>query len=798
MDEIIVKLFNLLDQLVEERGVPKEEASTNKNILKSENSPFDAGKRGKIRATFTPNEKRRLVEAYKLFNKMFFEYEKKEKTVNDVGQKTLVTKIATTQKRAVSPQPKKETGLMSMILGGLALLGTAILTLVGGISGIFGDWGGVAKVVGKLGLFGALKMIGKTILKRFAKSVLKRLPIIGGIIGLGYAAAAFSKGNIFLGISELISGLLNFVPYVGPLLSLGADILIAWAEAKGMYNEGGALSPENGWATIKGWAKDIGKWIWDHGLYLPIIGTFKRFGMAQDAFSSGSIVEGLKQIIFGLVTFNGCGALVKGAEILSAWLDNPREGKDANGNIKAETGWDTILGWADDIGKWIWDHGLYLPIIGTFKRFGMAGDEFSSGNIVKGLGQIVAGIVTFNGCGALVKGAEILSAWLENSREVKNSDGTISSETGWTTIKGWAKDIGNWIWDHSLYMPILGTFKRFGMAGDAFSSGNYAEGIKQIGFGILTFGGSGALVKGIEFLLGWISNTTSEINTLTPNATWTKKLSVWIQSKLQDLPEYLKAPLRWFGIIDDDKKTVRANPHSDAAKAAQKKYRDAMKEEKEHANLIKKTDGSVVEHAKKVSGEKAKEIKKSVGGIWGIISGGISNLTDSIGKITKSGLGKGGKAMSFLGMIGGTLVDKTKEMFKGAGGFASGLADDFFGKSDEAEKPVGDGAPNMVKNSEGDKKSNEGFMGLFGGEKQKKSATMDTLYDSSEKQVKLLSNLVNLAVQSLTELKRMTGSGGGAAIIGGPTIQSEPATANSSMGVFGNRDAYLTSAYSLG
>jgi len=341
MDEVILKLLGLLEQLVEEKGVPKTDNLADKNIVNNEDN-----QKGKS-AGLTNIEKKRLEQSFTIFNKLFFEYQKK--VMPDEKEKTLVQDIAKKQNTTVIPaeqyQEKKGSGMLSMLLGGLALLGASVGGIIASLSGFFGDAGSkVLEAVGKLGFMGALKMLSKTILKKLSLKVLKRLPFIGGIIGLYFAYDAFKQGNIFKGVAELISALLNFVPGIGPILSIGADLLIAWADSKGMFSEGGSLSPENGWNTIKGWVSSIGKVISDNALYLPIIGTFMRFGMAIDSFKSGNIGEGLKQVGLGLFTLiPGGGLLIKGIEVLSGFLNSD---KSPEPNITADSSWgERIMGW---------------------------------------------------------------------------------------------------------------------------------------------------------------------------------------------------------------------------------------------------------------------------------------------------------------------------------------------------------------------------------------------------------------------------------------------------------------------
>lgn len=339
MDEVILELLGLLKKISSDRGVPKTDDLSSKNIANDETN------KNQVSSSLKNNEKKKLEQTFTIFNKLFFEQQRK--FLGDSKEQTLVSGIAKTQKPDQKIADKKESGggILSMLLGGLALLGASIGGIIASLSGFFGDAGSkVLEAVGKLGFMGALKLLGGTILKKLSMKVLKKLPFIGGIIGLYFAYQAFKEGNIFKGIAELISALLNFIPGIGPILSIGADLLIAWADSKGVFSEGGSLSPENGWKTIKGWMSGIGKTIMDNALYLPIIGTFKRFGMAIDSFRSGNIGEGLKQVGLGLFTLiPGGGLLIKGIEILSGFLNSD---KSPEPTINSDSSWGVkIMGW---------------------------------------------------------------------------------------------------------------------------------------------------------------------------------------------------------------------------------------------------------------------------------------------------------------------------------------------------------------------------------------------------------------------------------------------------------------------
>lgn len=447
-------MLGLLDQLSEERGVPKQNASVDKNIIKSENSPLDANK--KERTSLSGGEKKRLTETFTLFNKLFFDYQRRQTA--DTAGKTLVSKISTDQKKAATPPPVPKgegcgSSLMSMILGGLALLAASIGGIIASISGFFGGGalGDVITVIGKVGMIGALKILAKTFLKKFALGALKKLPIIGGIISLTQAVMEFKDGNFFKGVAYLISGLLNFIPIAGPWLSMGADLLIAFAESKGMFEKGGALSPENGWNTIKGWMSSLGKIIWDNALYLPILGGVKRFGMASDAFKAGNIGDGIKQLALGLITFVGGGPIIQGFEILSGWLNSPKENE---GEFKQDNSWMSRLK------EWIKKKLKDLPswLAAPLRWFGILDDEKDdSGKVSEGGSKDASkGIVGYvTGVWDNIKGpmGDAVSAIGDFTKDAWKKTTQFASDT-WDTVmeeapKVWntIKDVSSKAWD---------------------------------------------------------------------------------------------------------------------------------------------------------------------------------------------------------------------------------------------------------------------------------------------------------------------------------------------------------------
>ena len=438
LGDIIVtigRILNNLEKIQEDKGVPDSKVLIDNNI---KNSSLSNKKQSD---SLSSSEKKKLKEVLSLFNESFFSYQKKQK--EDIAPQTLISKIQKENKPSEEkqkPAEKKEFKLLDFLLplvGGVALIGAAIPTLIASLFEKVGFASDAMKVLGKVGLIGGLKLLAGTFLKRFTLTALKRIPYVGGLISLFFAYKEFKAGRIIPGLLEIVSGLTNFVPFVGPILSIGVDVLKAFLESQGTFNEGGALSNANAFGTIKGWMSNIGIWLWDNALDIPVLGTFKRLGMAWDAFKSSNWGEGLKQVLYGVISIiPGGGLLIRGFEWLSSFLSSSKEEQQAQINEGGVTG--TIKGWIAQIGTYISDNAINLPILGGIKRFGIAWDLFKNGNWSEGFKTFGEGILAFIGGGPLVNGFNMISGWLFGN-ETEDSK-SLSPDGSWKDrLKSWIK-----------------------------------------------------------------------------------------------------------------------------------------------------------------------------------------------------------------------------------------------------------------------------------------------------------------------------------------------------------------------
>lgn len=362
---LLEEVLGLLQTINETRGVPEGENISDKNVLQTGNSNPNK----KVKSSLSNEEQKKTKEVASIFAKTFFEMQRKFQ--GDKALKTSVQKIIPNAKKLETGGRKSDLEMPkkgSMLGGILMLLGGAGALIMGLLTD--GPFKGALKILSKIGISGGIKMLmtaAKGMLGTFSKfvtapfkfagklmgkgfmgrivgalkplaKILKKIPLIGTIISIGFAISRFMDGDTVGGVIDVLSalaGLLNLVPggsIIAIPLTIGLDILNAWLDAK----TAGAKDKNSAKLDILGdMAKSIGNWIWDNALWLPVIGGFKRWGMAYDAFKGGNIMEGLKQFGLGILSFAGMGPIIMGIETLMGFFGDKEEKKD----LKPNTSW---------------------------------------------------------------------------------------------------------------------------------------------------------------------------------------------------------------------------------------------------------------------------------------------------------------------------------------------------------------------------------------------------------------------------------------------------------------------------
>ena len=178
--------------------------------------------------------------------------------------------------------------------GGVAGAGKAISRI--------GKAGKAAKLGAKLGGKAAAKGAGKTVGKTF----LKKIPVVGGLLGLFFGIQRFKKGDIVGGMLEIASGLASTIPVAGTAIGIAIDAFLLFRDFKGVKLDGGEKKEKK-----KG---GIGNNILRN---IPVVGSVMRFmegvklwktdkigAMKAIAGSVGSLIPGgglVFDSIFGII-----------------------------------------------------------------------------------------------------------------------------------------------------------------------------------------------------------------------------------------------------------------------------------------------------------------------------------------------------------------------------------------------------------------------------------------------------------------------------------------------------------------
>lgn len=508
---LLEELLGLLQTLNETKGVPEGQNLSEKNILQDSNS--DPNKKNK--SSLSSEEEKKTKNFATIFAKTFLEIQRKSK--KDTALKTSVQKITPNSARVTKTnnvEPKKQGSLLGGLLALLGGVGALIMGLL-----TDGPFKGALKLLSKLGISGAVKMLmasAKGLLATFTKfvtapfrfagkllgkgfmgkvfsalkplaKILKKVPLIGSIISIGFAISRFKSGDTVGGVIDVLSalsGLLNLIPggsFVAIPLSIGLDILNAWLDAK----TAGAQDKNAAKMDILGdMAKSVGKWIWDNALWLPVIGGFKRWGMAYDAFKGGNIMEGLKQLGLGLLSFGGMGPIIMGIEALMGFSSSTEQQTDLKPNTS----------WFGGFKKWIKDKLNKLPawLRKPLEWFGIL-DETSTpeANINAsesgGVWQKITGWFS-NLWDSITPSIQAIGEWFSNI--FKSIKDTLSGDfvsNMIESIKNTGASIMNMVGDilntlKNVFDKVIGTIKNINIFGDKENDTDLLSKAKQAGW----------------------------------------------------------------------------------------------------------------------------------------------------------------------------------------------------------------------------------------------------------------------------------------------------------------------------
>lgn len=273
--------------------------STNTGIQPKEKTPTETLSE-KLTSLFTSSEQKKPEQVVE---------EEKSVIVSKFGRESMVQLkelITGIPVKPTAEAPKEaESGIMSFVK---KLIGPALL-LLGGIAalvtGLFSDGPlkGTFTLIGKLGVKEGLKMMAKKLGKFVATKVLKKIPIIGTVIGLFDAYTRFKSDDYVGGTIALLSAfiqLLDFaVPGLGTGLSIGLDVLNAALDLKTGQETDPAKRNQAKLGLLDEWSTKVGKFLAD----LPIIRNFVMFGEGIGEVLSGNLKEGFFKMAYAVPGF---------------------------------------------------------------------------------------------------------------------------------------------------------------------------------------------------------------------------------------------------------------------------------------------------------------------------------------------------------------------------------------------------------------------------------------------------------------------------------------------------------------
>jgi hypothetical protein len=346
--EELKQMLGDLSSLKEDRGVP-DKTLEGKNIVKDSKEKADS-------ATLTSNETIRVKRIATLIGEVlkigaFAPGPEADRLDSLKTKKDKLPPAITTVTNNVAKEPDSGfSPLKLLIAGAIAAFGAWLFDTFGSIQASIGKilpklvpmllkFGGsiFGKITGRIGRFGTkivkfisdlipggaaaakflvgeggvltkiLSGVGAKILK-----AIKFIPMIGGIVGLGFAYMRFKNGDTAGAIAELVSSILSFIPGAGWVASAlidGAMILYDMERSK-QKEEG--VDPKNQPGFFKTLSNSFKRFLLPKLRYLPIIGGLTYFGDAFNSFKDGNWSEGFKNIGLGLIGFIGGEGAVKG------------------------------------------------------------------------------------------------------------------------------------------------------------------------------------------------------------------------------------------------------------------------------------------------------------------------------------------------------------------------------------------------------------------------------------------------------------------------------------------------------
>jgi len=374
-----------------------------------------------------------------------------------------------------------------------------------GLKGLFG--GGVAKegavVLEKSAGKGVLKTIFGKVAGFLAKSI-KGVPVLGGIISMGFAISRFKQGDIVGGILDLLSALANSVnlavPGLGTVLSYAIDALNMFLDVKAGGTPSGGGKGKG--LIIMGYLKDFGKWIGEKVKDLPVIGPLVD---AIGLFSGGNYKEGFKRLGDCIPSIDS---------ILSAFGMDDDNAKATASDIRStvDSGFNFVTDGISMMYDWMKENLSNIPFIGSLIN---SIEQFKQGNYKEGFKRLGDCIPSID---------SILSAFGMDDDNAKATASDIRStvDSGFNFVTDGISMMYDWMKENLSNIPFIGSLIN---SIEQFKQGNYKEGFISLAHAIPVVGmvlDAFGLLKETNAATGGESQVANSFDVLEDMITWIK------------------------------------------------------------------------------------------------------------------------------------------------------------------------------------------------------------------------------------------------------------------------------------
>lgn len=321
---------------------------------------------------------------------------------------------------------------------------------------------------------------------------------------------------------------------------------------------------------LTGTAGKIGARILKRIKFIPFIGALAGFVFAFMRFQEGDWVRGTLELVSALLSLTGFGLplslIIDGAMLL---YDISEEKGSNTGMVSAvvkggkyatKAIFSVLKKLSSTIGEKLLKALKWVPFIGGVAGLALAFMRFKEGEWLAGTVEFVSAILDFipgvgNIASYILDGSLLLYDILKAPKDEKDkpkSTLSFSVSAGMAQLK---KLLGPSIMKALPYIPVLGNFMSIYKGMQAVMSGDYSTGMRELIKGLNIFlppALTEQLLGGIEWIYSLFSSEeSSDLPDAPKPVPFIKKVKEYIKSKLKSLPDILRKPLEWLGILDD-------------------------------------------------------------------------------------------------------------------------------------------------------------------------------------------------------------------------------------------------------